>query len=770
MSWGQPNNPAPQPSESSAAPVPAPLENPATSVASAAAFDESSDVIARSVSVREMAAKFDANVAQPALSTHPVLTVTASVVHHNSPDQLLPHAHFSAVQEYESDSAPHVVPADATQDVLSSNQPAQPAPTQSLNHNHVEFSQPDETKRLSSSETIIGEVMDADPLMATFTPPEVEISPPPFSYSDIHNVDPRGLTFCYLVAEYCNGTIKRRVLKIDCSSHSVSLHKLAGKDAIWSYHFSQLKEVEGSQDNVEWDETLPTDSVFLVPHTGSNVPVLLCYPVDSISLRLSLNSELDAFRASNNDANAPARSSHGLRCLLHEGKAYAGTSTRPWNSRIVSIYCGRVYLLNSFSDTIPCDIIDLLGCRVESSSQAPCQLVLHAAIRYTFTFSSPKVRDVFVNALKQAKTMYETCVTQYSEYCRGMRMLSKQNLLYAMDVKRTIFREQLRLANVKTARDSSKTSSPTLHASSDSSAPQKESNWSQVEVVPIIDAPVAHSGGLASSHASEYSQLNRAVAHASEYSQLNRAVAHASEYSQMNRAVGPEACDQVSNLPTSRSADSNMSTARSAAEHEISLRLAQKYQTLRAAEFGAPRPQSRHVQAPVAVSLADILREDDVLPPTFMPNFSSTHVNSQSNFAEILPHLYVAVAPISLDVLVADIQKTHGQSSKLYLFDADDAASIRRELPVAHDTSFVFDKDHPPSLASICMYVSGFLNVFCRDFESDASVQVCCRCCCLYGPKPQQFRCVALFRRLSSLLHHGQCPAFAAWGLLAADE
>ena len=111
----------------------------------------------------------------------------------------------------------------------------------------------------------------------------------------------------------------------------------------------------------------------------------------------------------------------------------------------------------------------------------------------------------------------------------------------------------------------------------------------------------------------------------------------------------------------------------------------------------------------MAISLADILREDAVLPTTFVPDFSSALVNSPaSNFAEILPHLYVAVAPISLDVLVADIQKTHGQSSKLYLFDAHDAASIRRELPVAHNTSFVFDKDHPPSLASICMYVSFF--------------------------------------------------------------
>jgi hypothetical protein len=592
MSWGQPNNATPQPSESCAAPAPAPLHNPAASQASAhnpaasqasaAVFDESSDVIARSVSVREMAAKFDANVAQPSFPTHPVLTVTASVVHHNSPDQLVPHTHFAAVQEYESDSAVHVVPADATQDVLRCNQPAHAAPAQSLNHNHVEhaapaqslnhnhveLSQPDETKRLSPSETIIGEVMHADPLMATFTPPEVEISPPPFSYSDIHNVDPRGLTFCYLVAQYSNGTIKRRVLKIDCSSQSVSLHKLASKDVIWSYHFSQLKEVEGSQDNVEWDETLPTDSVFLVPHTGPNVSVLLCYPVDSISLRLSLNSELDAFRASNNADNAPARSSHGLRCLLHEGKAYAGTSTRSWNSRVVSIYCGRVYVLNSFSDTIPCDIIDLLGCRVESSSQAPCQLVLHAAILYTFTFSSPKVRDVFVNALKQAKTMYETCVTQYSEYCRGMRMLSKQNLMYAMDLKRTVFREQLRLANVKAAPHSPHTSSPTAHASSEASAPQKESNWSKVEVAPIIDASVAHSGGHASvAHSSGHASVAHSNGHASS---------HASEYSQLNRVVGPEACDQVSNLPTSRSADSNMSTARSAAEHEIALRLAQR--------------------------------------------------------------------------------------------------------------------------------------------------------------------------------------------------
>ncbi len=51
------------------------------------------------------------------------------------------------------------------------------------------------------------------------------------------------------------------------------------------------------------------------------------------------------------------------------------------------------------------------------------------------------------------------------------------HFLPALLVKRTLFREQLRLANVKTARDSSKTSSPTLHASFDSSAPQKEFNW-----------------------------------------------------------------------------------------------------------------------------------------------------------------------------------------------------------------------------------------------------------------------------------------------------
>jgi hypothetical protein len=271
----------------------------------------------------------------------------------------------------------------------------------------------------------------------------------------MHNVDPRGLTFCFLAGEHSHGMIKKRVLKIDCFDHTVALYNLGGKNKIWSFHFSQLRAVEGSE---EWDESLAADSVILVPNAGLKVAVLMCYPVDSIALRSWLNSELITFNNSKIVDNAPTRTVHGLRCLLHEGKAFSGSSTMAWNSRVLSIYCGRAYVLNSFSETIPCEIIDLLGCRVEVSSQAPCQLILHAAIRHTFTFSSPKVRDVFSNAVKQAKTMYENSVTQYSEYCRGMRLLVEQNLMYAMDVKRTVFREHLRVASVQSSQDEPKTS------------------------------------------------------------------------------------------------------------------------------------------------------------------------------------------------------------------------------------------------------------------------------------------------------------------------
>lgn len=66
----------------------------------------------------------------------------------------------------------------------------------------------------------------------------------------------------------------------------------------------------------------------------------------------------------------------------------------------------------------------------------------------------------------------------------------------------------------------------------------------------------------------------------------------------------------------------------------------------------------------------------------------------------------MSVAPVSLNLLAADILSNYGHSSKLYLFDIDDAANIHDKFAVLHNSSFVFDKDHPPSLASICMFVA----------------------------------------------------------------
>jgi hypothetical protein len=86
-------------------------------------------------------------------------------------------------------------------------------------------------------------------------------------------------------------------------------------------------------------------------------------------------------------------------------------------------------------------------------------------------------------------------------------------------------------------------------------------------------------------------------------------------------------------------------------------------------------------------------------------DFLFNSINPHSNFATILPHLVVAIAPVSLDLLAADILSNYGHSSKLYLFDHDDAANIQNKFPVLHNAFFVFDKDHPPSLASICMLV-----------------------------------------------------------------
>ena len=737
MSWGQANNGASPVPESSAPPPP---QIPASSIAASAVdFDGSSDVVGRSVTVREMAAKFDAGVP----ITGSALTVTAAVVHQDMPNQDL---HLANSSDRHSHNLVHselpVQPLGSQIDVVSVviDAPAHVHPVEMSNH--PESSQANEAKRHSLPHVIIEEIMQEDPLMPSYTPPEVEISPPPFSYSDIHNVDPRGLTYCYLAAEYVNGVIKKRVLKINSPNRSVSLYNLGGKNQIWSFHFSQLKEVQSSDNDKEWDEALPTDSVVLVPHSGMNVIVMMCYPVDSISLRLCLNSELTAFRAFNSLDNTPTRSAHGLRCLLHEGKAYSGSSTRSWNSRVLSVYCGRVYVLNSFSDIIPADIIDMLGCRVESSAQAPCQLMLHAAISYTFTFTSPKVRDVFVNALKQAKTMYETSVTQYSEYCRGMRLLTQQNLMYAMDLKRTVLREQLKLENVSMARNTTpklenvsmaqndKISTPLAHVPLEGSTDPHIPTYIETSTLNAFPSGNGHAALLKSYNAP--SDLSGGL-----YARHD----DVSGLPEFPRVAGPALFDQSSNL----------STSSSAAEHNIALRLSQKYASLRAVEFGAPMPRPLSVQGSAGAALIDLLRQDPALHQTLrsaplhqsfvsaplqqsfvsaplQQSFVSTEfpvnsVNLHSNFATILPHLVVAVAPMSLNLLAADILSNYGHSSKLYLFDVVDAAAIHNKFPVLHNASFVFDKDHPPSLASICMSV---VQIYC-EFASASNLISLCR-------------------------------------------
>ena len=89
----------------------------------------------------------------------------------------------------------------------------------------------------------------------------------------------------------------------------------------------------------------------------------------------------------------------------------------------------------------------------------------------------------------------------------------------------------------------------------------------------------------------------------------------------------------------------------------------------------------------------------------------------------------MAWPPISLQLLAADVLGTCGHSSKLYLFDADDAADSLHKLPVEPSESFVFDKDHPPSLASICMSVVLHGCVCCSN-QSDIFEQVRSRRCC----------------------------------------
>ncbi len=708
MSWGQSSNGASTACESSAAPVSA-----ETPVSSTVALDGPSDVVARSISVREMAAKFDADVRQPAL------TVTAAVVHHDSPDEEFHPMNPSELRSFDvalDTQNEAAVPAIVD---IASDLPAHAVHSESPNH--PEISQPDDSKRPSRPQSIIEDIMQHDPLLPTYIPPEVEVSPPPFSYSDLHNVDPRGLTFCYLIAEYVNGVIKKRVLKVDSTNQCVSLYKLGGNNAIWSFHFSQLKEVQSSENGKEWDESLPADSVLLVPNTGMAVSLFMCYPVDSISLRLSLNSELAAFRTSKADENAPTRTVHGLRCLLHEGKAYAGSSTRSWNARVFSVYCGRVYVLNSFSDTIPCDIIDLMGCRIESSAQAPCQLILHAIIRFTFSFSSPKVRDVFVNALKQAKTMYETSVTQYSEYCRGMRLLSQQNLVHSMDLKRTFLREQIRL--VKTSEDVATTSSHNVPVPFESSSPSHNVS------VPFERSSHPEQSSVVISTVSNGFPGDGLTVHGSTFNAPGNS-SRAVQLRQDPAVVGAAGFDQASNV----------SSSSSAAEHNLALRLAQKYEALRVAEFGAPNPRPALDHVPNALFHGG----DEGVPQAFLSHyFPVQNAVSHSSYATILPHVIVAVAPISLQLLAADILGTYGHSSKLYLFDVDDAGESLHKLPVQHSESFVFDKDHPPSLASICMSVVPDVGVRCSN-QSDIFEQVRCRRRCFPSPEPSTHRCALL--------------------------
>jgi hypothetical protein len=173
----------------------------------------------------------------------------------------------------------------------------------------------------------------------------------------------------------------------------------------------------------------------------------------------------------------------------------------------------------------------------------------------------------------------------------------------------------------------------------------------------------------------------------------------ASSFPQHIQAIGLPQFDQASNLSNASSAD----------EHNMRLRLSQKYQIMRSAELGAPKPQPQSSQAPAIASSFvpfDVEQQysfrsvSDVPVNQIIPDL---HPDSRSNFATIVPHLVVSVAPVSLDVLAADILSVYGHSSKLYLFAADDAVDAHLKLPVQHNSSFTFDQNHPPSLASMCM-------------------------------------------------------------------
>ena len=123
--------------------------------------------------------------------------------------------------------------------------------------------------------------------------------------------------------------------------------------------------------------------------------------------------------------------------------------------------------------------------------------------------------------------------------------------------------------------------------------------------------------------------------------------------------------------------------------------------------------------------------------------FPVQNTQSHSSYATILPHVIVAWPPISLQLLAADVLGTCGHSSKLYLFDADGAADSLHKLPVQHSESYVFDQDHPPSLASICMSVVLHGCVCCSN-QSDIFEQVRSRRCCFPSPESSAHRCASL--------------------------
>ena len=123
----------------------------------------------------------------------------------------------------------------------------------------------------------------------------------------------------------------------------------------------------------------------------------------------------------------------------------------------------------------------------------------------------------------------------------------------------------------------------------------------------------------------------------------------------------------------------------------------------RATEHGQLKPRPHSPTAHASVSHAHARPDIDARHLSAASADFPVHLmNSHSTFATIIPHVIVAVAPMSLSLLSAEILSTYGHSSKLYLFDVDD---IVHQLPVQYSALFVFDKDYPPSLASICMSV-----------------------------------------------------------------